>query len=324
MLDSRAARKLSNSPFRNFGRGSHKAMPKNGMVKSATKLAAFGAILAYLAYQLTKIGWAEIFAALPSSPLFYLLSIGFVLAPVLAEIFAFQTITRRKVGSFGKVFLRKHVFNKAVMNFTGDAYFVQKLSQLKTLNLKRAAIILKDMTLIRAFIANAWIVALVIAALCLGKFDVLQNIVSTSPLIAGAMGLFSVLVVGGALILFKKLTRLTVGVAAKVGAIYLARSFVVAAILISQWSLAIPGQEIATWFLFLLVFSLTKKSPVGGELVFASVVVTLPGLGGDTAAVAAMLVAIAAVTQVLYFVGFLVTLDKGAPKPIRSLRPATV
>jgi len=125
------------------------------------------------------------------------------------------------------------------------------------------------------------------------------------------VSVFSLSVVGGAILLFRKLTQLKVRVAATVAGIYLARSFIVGGILILQWSLAIPGAELATWFIFLLVFSLTKKSPIGGELVFSSVIVSLPGLAGDTAAVAAMLIAIAAVTQLIYFIGFLATLETG-------------
>lgn len=284
---------------------------KSQSLKSIARWMTFVAIASYLIYQLSKIGWGAIFSALPTSPLFYALSFGFVLAPVVAEILAFQTITGKKASNLRKVFLRKHVFNKAVMNFTGDAYFVQKLSQHDKLGLRRAAIILKDMTLLRAFVANAWIVGLVIAAVLLGKLSVLQNIAAVSPALVLAVSVFSLTVVGGAIILFRKLTQLKLSVATKVASIYLMRSFVVGGILISQWSLAIPGTDLANWFIFLLVFSLTKKSPIGGELVFASVIVTLPGLAGDTAAVAAMLIAIAAITQLFYFIGFLATLETG-------------
>jgi len=129
---------------------------KKQSLKTTGRWTVLFIISSYLIYQLSTIGWDEIFAALPTSPLFYALSIGFVLAPVLAEILSFQTITGKKASRLGKVFLRKHIFNKAVMNFTGDAYFLQKLSRHDYLGLKRAAIILKDMTLLRAFVANAW------------------------------------------------------------------------------------------------------------------------------------------------------------------------
>ena len=288
-------------------------------IKRAAKLAVFVAILSYLTYQLSKIGWSEIAGALPTSPVFYLLSIGFVAAPILAEIFVFQVIVRRKaVGQF-RLFLRKHVLNKAVMNFSGDAYFVQQLSQQHDLGLRKAAIIMKDMTLLRAFSANFWIVLLGISAVIFGNWDVLRNIATTSPGIVIAVTAFCVTFCGGAVLLFRKLTRLDSTTALKVVGIYLFRALVVAMILVTQWSFAIPGNEIATWFIFLIVFMLSKKSPVGGELLFASIIVSLPSLSGDSAAIAAMLIAIAAVTQVIYLLGFLMTIERGKrPEPIRA------
>lgn len=288
-------------------------------LKALGRGAVFLAIIGYLLFQLSRIGFAEIAGALPTSPLFYALSVGFVAAPVLAEIFVFKTITGRKVGGDFRLFLRKHVLNKAVMNFSGDAFLVQRLSQYEGLNLRRAAIILKDMTLIRAFSANFWIVLLALAAVLSGNFNVLQNLIASAPALVAFTALFCVTICGGAVFLFRKLTRLSSGTALKVAAIYLVRAMVVGAILMTQWSLASPGMGMGAWFIFLIVFSVTKKSPVGGELLFATVVVSLPGLGGDDAAIAAMLIAIAGVTQIIYFAGFLLSFERESA--VRVKRP---
>lgn len=286
---------------------------KTGLYGRFLRFGLFATILSYLLFQLSRIGWSEIIGALPSSPLFYALSLGFVAAPVFAEIFAFQTITGRKALGQYKIFLRKQVLNKAVMNFSGDAFLIHKLSTQSgqsQMSVKRAAIVLKDMTLIRAVSANFWIVLLVIAAALSGNLDVLRNVVVTSPLAAAIIAVLCVTICAGAVLLFRKLTRLTSGTALRVAAIYLARSAVIAAILITQWSLASPGTAIAEWFVFLIIFSLAKKSPVGGELLFASLIVSLPGLAAGSASIAAMLIAIAAVTQIVYMLGFLLSIER--------------
>ena len=283
---------------------------------SALRLSLFTAILAFLLFRLSQIGWAEIAGALPRSPLFYALSLGFVGAPVIAEILAFQTVTGRRAFGQYKIFLRKQVLNKAVMNFSGDAFLIHKLSQGTDMTVKRAAILLKDMTLIRAVSANFWIILLVIVSVLSGHVAVLQNVVATSPLAAGLIALVCIGICGGAVLYFRKLTRLSATTALKVAAIYLARSAIIAAILISQWSLASSGTALSTWFVFLIVFSLAKKSPVGGELLFASLIVTLPGLAAGSAAIAAMLIAIAAVTQILYLLGFGLSLERPSRHPL--------
>ena len=280
---------------------------------SALRLGLFTSILAFLLFRLSQIGWADIAEGLPRAPLFYALSFGFVGAPVIAEILAFQVVTGRKAFGQYKIFLRKQVLNKAVMNFSGDAFLIHKLSQGTDMTVKRAAIVLKDMTLIRAVSANFWIILLVIAAVLSGHVEVLQNVVATSPLAAGLIALFCVGICGGAILYFRKLTRLSSTTALKVAAIYLARSAIIAAILISQWNLASSGTALSTWFVFLIVFSLAKKSPVGGELLFASLIVTLPGLASGSATIAAMLIAIAAVTQIIYLLGFGLSMERSSP-----------
>ena len=277
--------------------------------KRLGRYAVLVAIIGYLFYQLSRIGFAEIAGALPSSPLFYALSILFVAAPIVAEILAFKTITGRRVGRDFKLFLRKHVLNKAVMNFSGDAFLVQRLSKYQDLNLRRAAIILKDMTLIRAFSANLWIISLVVAAILSGNSSVLERFTAISPGFVSLTALLCMSFCAGAVLLFRKLTRLSSTTALKVSAIYLTRAAIVSGILMAQWSLASPGTSMGAWFIFLIVFSLTKKSPVGGELLFASIVVSLPGLGADNAAIAAMLIAIAGVTQLIYVAGYLLSYE---------------
>ena len=277
--------------------------------KRLGRYAVLVAIIGYLFYQLSRIGFAEIAGALPSSPLFYALSILFVAAPIVAEILAFKTITGRRVGRDFKLFLRKHVLNKAVMNFSGDAFLVQRLSKNQDLNLRRAAIILKDMTLIRAFSANLWIISLVVAAILSGNSSVLERFTAISPGFVALTALLCLSFCAGAVLLFRKLTRLSSTTALKVSAIYLTRAAIVSGILMAQWSLASPGTSMGAWFIFLIVFSLTKKSPVGGELLFASIVVSLPGLGADNAAIAAMLIAIAGVTQLIYVAGYFLSYE---------------
>ncbi|MEP3655467.1 MAG: hypothetical protein ABJO36_11280 [Litorimonas sp.] len=297
---------------------------KSASASRFTRWAIFAAIFGYLAFQLSKIGFNEIAAALPTSPLFYLLSIGFVAVPVMSEIFAFRTISGEKADGGYKIFLRKQVLNKAVMNFSGDAFLIQKLSQQNGMSLKRAAIILKDMTLIRGFSANLWIIILAGVAVMSGNLDVLQNFAAASPGLVIFVSLFCLSIVGGAILLFRKLTQLKSRTALKVAAIYLARAVVIGGILIAQWSLASPGTAIADWFIFLIIFSLAKKSPVGGELLFASIVVSILGLAAGSAEIAAMLIAIAAVTQVIYALGFLLSAQRDKPAVPKSVTASSL
>jgi len=104
---------------------------------------------------------------------------------------------------------------------------------------------------------------------------------------------------------------------------YLIRSFLAACILIAQWSIVLPEVSLAVWSLFLVVFFIARKSPVGGDLVFVSVALTLPGLTDESAAVAAMLLMNAAVLQIIYSLGFIFTSEISENQQPAILKPTT-
>lgn len=266
-------------------------------------------IITYLTYQLSQIGWSNIIGSIPESPWFYILSLAAFITPVIAEIASFKITSENKISAPLRLFVRKHVLNKAVLAYSGEAYLVHELSQHNGLTVKKAATIIKDLALVRTFVANLWVIILVLAALILGNAATLEKITLTSPALIISVGLICLLVCAGTVVFFKKLTKLPYALGAKISGIFLFRSFIVASILTAQWSLAIPGIPLSVWFIFLVVFSLTRKSPVGGEMVFIGVALALPGLGGGSAEIAAMLLTILALNQVNYLLAFLMTSD---------------
>ncbi|MEP3890569.1 MAG: hypothetical protein ABJN69_08875 [Hellea sp.] len=291
----------------NFLQHPLKALKLNKSAKSYMRGAIVIGIVLYLFYKLSQIGWAEIMAALPSSPLFYGLSIAVLLLPIWAERSAFKIVTENKIAAPFKVFARKHVMNKAVLAYSGEAYLIHELSEKAGLNVKRAAIIIKDLALLRTFVANLWVIILAGVAVVFGQSETLQNIAQASPALVVIVGLICVLVCSGTVIFFKKISNLPYGNGAKVAGVFLLRSLLIAAIMIAQWNLAIPGTPLSAWFIFMVVFSIARKSPIGGEMVFISVALTLPGLESQNASVAAMLMTILALNQLNYLITFLLT-----------------
>jgi hypothetical protein len=201
--------------------------------------------------------------------------------------------------------------NKGIMNYAGEGYFITQIRKLDGLDWQSATIVVKNLTLLRTYAANLWVALLVLLAIILGNSEAMLTVIQVAPVLAfiAFAGTLSVCI-GGA-IFFRKLTRLDWKVAGRTALIYLTRSILAGGILVAQWSLALPGTSIAVWFLFLVVYFVTKKSPIGGDLVFIGVALTLPGFGQDEAAVAAMLIALTAGLQLIYLVGFAVTSDFG-------------
>jgi len=163
--------------------------------------------------------------------------------PVVAETIAFRLAAENESSPPLKTFIRKHVINKAVINYAGEGYFVMQLAKLKGLNLSRATIIVKNLNLARTFVANFWILFLVLVTVIFGNSSLLQKMIDISPALAGMVGLLSLGVCLGGLVFYKKLTRLEFGIAGKIAAIYFIRSCIAGCILIAQWSLIIFHYE---------------------------------------------------------------------------------
>jgi len=234
-----------------------------------------------------------------------MLSVAFVFLPIITERAVFPMAAKTKSSPIFK------------------SFFLQQVSKLERFDLARATIVIKDLALVRTFAANFWVLCLVFGAVIFGNSDILSKITRVSPILAIVLSVIlaivlSVICIGfclGSILFFRRLTRLKFSVAGKIACLYLLRSFLAAAVLILQWNIVLPGVSLGIWVLFLIVFFIAKKSPIGGDLespiggdlVFVSVALTLPGLGGNSADVAAMLLMTAAVVQVLYFLGFVFT-----------------
>ena len=264
-------------------------------------------LFGYLSFKLTSIGWLNIIQSLPSSPIFYLLSVAFVFLPIVAEKLVFHIAAKTKSSPPLKVFIRKHVINKAIMNYAGEGYFIQQLSNLKDFSFSSAAIFVKDLTLIRTFAANFWVFILVLFTVILGNPNVLHKLILASPVMVAIIGTTTIVICIASVVFFRKLTRLEFSLAGRSAAVYIIRSFLAACILIAQWNLVSPGTSLGVWFLFLVIFYLAKKSPIAGDLVFISIAMTLPGLSSGSAEIVAMLLTMAVVLQVIYSLGFLIT-----------------
>lgn len=292
-------------------------------IKMSIRWTAFLGIATYLFFKLSSIGWSNIIEALPTSPGFYVLSLAFVCLPIMAERLAFKMAANTISMPPLKIFIKKHIINKAVMNYTGEGYFLHHVSRLKGMNLGSAAIIIKNLALVRTFAANFWILLLILGAIMFGNSDLLHKITQTSPLLTALIIAISVGTCIGSIIFFGKLTRLKLSVAGKIAFIYVIRSALAAGILILQWNMILPGTPLAVWALFLIVFFIAKKSPIGGDLVFVSAALTLPGLNGGSAEIAAMLLTIAISLQIIYSLGLLFTYDYSWLKPRWALKTAT-
>ena len=86
-----------------------KAFSERPGVKRAAKVIQYSllaAVIVYLIYKLSTVGWAEVFGALPETPLFYLLFLLRYLALPLSEIPAYELVWKRPLWRHFTAFIR--------------------------------------------------------------------------------------------------------------------------------------------------------------------------------------------------------------------------
>ena len=86
------------------------------------RLALMLAVISFLIYQFSKIGWLEIMKSLPTNPLFYLLFLMRYFALPLSEQLIYRLSIKFPFKEGFKVFVTKKILNSDLVAYSGEAY----------------------------------------------------------------------------------------------------------------------------------------------------------------------------------------------------------
>ena len=261
------------------------------------------ALLAFLAYSLTHLGWLHVWSARPSSPGFYLvLLLPFFVQPV-ADLIIYRNLLGVGRSLPLSVLLRKRYMNNIMLDYTGEAYFFFWAK--KNLVLRKGVLLhaVKDTNILSAGagLATVWLMLLALVANGVMK---LPSFFSTNSWTIYAIGslplvLCLALIVGG-----RKVTALSRSDVATTFAIHLARSITALALEFALWLLsgALPSATVCLEFVALRLLITRLPFVPNKELVFVGVGIAAAGLLDVSAPkVAAVLVIMTAVSLLQEF-----------------------
>ena len=284
----------------------------SGLVK-ILRSAALAAIVLYLIYRLSQIGWADIAAAIPTSPIFYLLSVGIFLVLPICEVINYRLLTGSYIPSGLKIFSRKRVYNDAIVGYAGEAYLFGELARLPDFDKRRALTVIKDNNLVSAIISNSWTILLVAGLILSGQTGILQEIIDSAPLLVGGFGIFCAIIFALVIVFFGRLSALPRPKVLQLSAVHGAKVLIVAALQVAQWSSALPMASAMTWLMFLTVQTLLKRIPglPNSDLLFLGIGLSLVGFASvDAVMLTAMLLAATASMQVIQLLVFVATMRR--------------
>ena len=293
-------------------------------VRNALKFAQyslFAAIVAYLLFRLSQVGWADVFTSLPTTPWFYLFfTLRFLALPV-SEIAIYELVWSKPLLRHFTVFVRKRVYNFAVMGYSGEAFLTIWARRQLALSDKKILIGVKDNNLLSAFASNTATVILVSILAATGGLQAgLEAFPGAGWLFA--LGFLSASILSVLVFIFReKLLALPKGVLPKLLGVHGSRQFLLIALHAAMYASALPGAPLIAWLTFIAMQLVLSRVPFlpNQDIVFLGAALALsPIVGAPEAAVAGMLVAEAGLSQIFNVTMFFAT----AHHARMSLKPA--
>jgi hypothetical protein len=259
---------------------------------TGTRWLFMAGILGYLAYELTRIGWAEVWGSLPTTPWFYILLLLMYATLPLTEMVLYGKAWNANPGSLLPALLRKRVLNNDVLGYSGEAYF--SIWAYRNTNLEYGGILktIKDNTIISS-VASTSVAFLLLAVFFLaGQIELLTQYLpgQNSSVAAGIAVLILVVVLG---VNFRRtIFSLPSSLLLLIGAGHLTRFVLNNGFQVTQWAVVISGVSVGSWITLLALHIIINQIPFmpSRGLVFMSAGVGLSGsLQIPEAALAGML-----------------------------------
>ena len=284
----------------------------------------FVAVVIYLLVRLSEVGWGGVFSALPDSAWFYLIFVVRYFLQPLSEIPVYELAWRTPLWRHWTAFIRKRVYNFAVMGYSGEAFFT--LWARRTLNLSDRDIVVgvKDNNLISALVSNGATALLVAALFFLGDLG------SGLAAIPGGAALFALAFLSAAglavavLMFRRRLIELPRGVTRKIIAINAVRIVIVMILHAMLYAAALPGPPLSAWLMFIALQLVLSRIPFlpNQDIVFLTAALSLSHqTGAGEAAIAGMLIAEAGLSQIFNLALFALTAHHASPRMDRSQKP---
>ncbi|MEM1397429.1 MAG: hypothetical protein AAGH38_08285 [Pseudomonadota bacterium] len=275
-------------------------------------------VIVYLCYRLSQVGWADLLQNLPSSIWFYVIFAVRYLALPFSEVPAYERVWKVPLWKYITAFIRKRVYNSAVVGYSGEAFFT--LWARRRLDLPEKVILfgVKDNNILSAFASNFSTVALILFLL-IG--DNLQPGLDAAP---GAVFFFVLAFLSSfglvaAVVLFgSKVLHVTRRDAAFIATIHGVRMLATIVLHAALYAVAIPGTPLEVWLVFIALQLVISRIPFlpNQDLVFLGAALSLASItGAPEAAIAGMLVTEACLSLILSVAFFAVTAhDARMPK----------
>lgn len=279
-------------------------------------------LLGFLAFKLTRIGWAPVWEHLPTRPLFYLLFVLLYLLLPLTEMLIYRIVWRYDVWRAFPAFLKKRIYNREVLAYSGEVFFVTWARRHVGLPARSVAETIRDNNILSAAASTTIALILLGVFLYVGRLRI-TDLIGTHGLSYVAGGVVLAVILG---VLAHRFRRYLFSMAARTAllifGIQCTRLVLGQALQIAQWAVVMPEVPLSVWFTFAAVSIILTRIPFlpNQNLIFMGVGVELSSsLGIPEAAMFSMLGVLVALDKLVNFGLFVaVSLAERRQAPARA------
>jgi len=282
----------------------------------------------YLGYRILQVGVAELLASLPTSPLFYIIAVCLYLALPVSDAIGYRLIFHHlPLWRAFAAFLRKRVYNKDVVGYSGEIYLFLWFKRALGIDEKQAFHAVKDYNLVSSICATTWAITVLAAIVLTGSIEVIADYVA-HPRYYLLGGTVAVAVAAFLLYQFRRrLLGTPIRRIAGIAVVHVARLALVSVLRVVQWMVVLPGTPLATWLTLLAAEIVLTRLPFlpSKDLLFAGAAFTLaPLLDLPTAPLIAMLVTAGFLERFLNLLVFIGPPAAGLVRRAGRKHPASV
>ncbi|MGE4059613.1 MAG: hypothetical protein AB7E69_12175 [Sphingomonadales bacterium] len=227
----------------------------------ALQLLLVGGVVVYLISRVSEIGWSEVRRSLPESIWFYLLfGVVYFVIPV-SELISYRVMRWPVRFSSLPMFVRKRVYNYAVMSYSGEAYMFLWAKRHLGFSGRQILSMVKDNNLLSGLASNSFTLLLVAAFFATGQLDTITRAQPDAGSYIAATVLVGILMVLVVLGLNRRIMSTPLPMAAKVTGIHAGRVVLILLLQTAQWAVVFPHVPFLTWLLFLTAQMVMTRLP---------------------------------------------------------------
>jgi len=297
-----------------------RARPEVARALSFAQYALLALVIVYLIYKFSQVGWGDVMGALPVSIWFYVFFALRFLALPISEMLIYEVIWGVRLRSELAAFLRKRVYNFAVVGYSGEGFLTLWARRKLDLDDKTIVVGVKDNNLLSALASNIATVVMVLALLASGTMAMGLEALPGGGILFLLAFLSSLILSITVISLRRRLISLPASKLKVVISVHAARTVLILILHAAMYAAALPGAPLVSWVMFLALQLVLSRIPFipNQDLVFLGAALSLaPLVNASEAALAGMLLAEAGLSQVINLILFFATAHvarlKGAP-----------